>query len=68
MKGIGSLEFPKYPEQYYWSAFTRNIGYYASNGYVVFVPDIYYKIGHARQIYIRLCGSGVKELVKRRVG
>lgn len=39
-----------------------NIPYFASNGYVVFVPDIYYKEGHPGQSAMRSIMPGVKML------
>ncbi len=39
-----------------------NIPYFVSNGYVVFVPDIYYKDGHPGQCAMRSIIPGVKML------
>lgn len=43
---------------------TVNIPYYVSNGYVVFVPDIYYKDGHPGQSAMRSIMPGVEMLEK----
>ena len=41
-----------------------NIPYFVSNGYVVFVPDIYYKDGHPGQSAMRSIMPGVEMLEK----
>jgi dipeptidyl aminopeptidase/acylaminoacyl peptidase len=43
---------------------TVNIPYFVSNGYVVFVPDIYYKDGHPGQSAMRSIMPGVEMLEK----
>ena len=43
---------------------TINIPYFVSNGYVVFVPDIYYKDGHPGQSAMRSIMPGVEMLEK----
>lgn len=43
---------------------TVNIPYFVSNGYIVFVPDIYYKDGHPGQSAMRSIMPGVEMLEK----
>ncbi len=43
---------------------TVNIPYFVSNGYVVFIPDIYYKDGHPGQSAMRSIMPGVEMLEK----
>ena len=43
---------------------TVNIPYFVSNGYVVFVPDIYYRDGHPGQSAMRSIMPGVEMLEK----
>lgn len=43
---------------------TVNIPYFVSNGYIVFVPDIYYKDGHPGQCAMRSIMPGVEMLEK----
>lgn len=40
------------------------ISYFASNGYLVFTPDISYEIGHPGQSAVEFVNSGVEELKK----
>ncbi|HEY4325140.1 MAG TPA: prolyl oligopeptidase family serine peptidase [Mucilaginibacter sp.] len=52
-------------EESKWSAFMRNMGYFVSNGYLVFVPDVHYKIADLRESVYNSIVPGVKELIKR---
>jgi len=49
-----------------WSNGPINIPYYVSNGYLVFVPDIYYKIGEPGQSIVNSIVSAAKYLSKMR--
>lgn len=44
---------------------TVNIPFFVSNGYVIFVPDIYYKDGHPGQSAMRSIMPGVKMLEEK---
>ncbi|MBR5856876.1 MAG: S9 family peptidase [Bacteroidales bacterium] len=52
---------PRFPAP---SSSTINIPYFVSNGYVVFVPDIYYTEGHPGQSAMRSIMPGVEMLEK----
>ena len=43
---------------------TINITYFTSNGYLVFMPDIYYTVGHPGKSAYNCIVSGVEELCK----
>ena len=43
---------------------TINVTYFTSNGYLVFMPDIYYKIGHPGQSSMDCIIPGVEKLCK----
>ena len=58
-KNSDGLYAPKIPAP---SRSTVNIPYFVSNGYVVFVPDIYYKDGHPGKSAMRSIMPGVKML------
>ena len=45
-----------------WSGNRINIPYYVSNGYLVFVPDIYYKAGHNGEGVVNAVVSAAKYL------
>jgi dipeptidyl aminopeptidase/acylaminoacyl peptidase len=47
------------------SASTVNPALYASRGYIVFIPDIRYRIGHPGESALECVVSGVKALLKR---
>jgi dipeptidyl aminopeptidase/acylaminoacyl peptidase len=47
------------------SASTVNLSYFASNGYVMFVPDIPYKIGYPGESAMSAIVPGVHEVLKR---
>lgn len=47
------------------SASTINIPMYVSNGYLVFVPDIAYKVGYPGESAISAINSGVNKLIDR---
>ncbi len=64
-KESATLNAPVYSENGQWFPFEANLSYYVSNGYVVFMPDIYYKIGDLRNSVSNSIISGVKELLKR---
>ncbi len=57
-----SLYSPRTPAP---SRSTVNIPLFVSNGYVVFIPDIYYKDGHPGQSAMRSIMPGVEMLEKR---
>ena len=48
----------------FWSVSIINISYYVSNGYLVFVPDIHYTIGHPGQSAMNCIMPGVDMLCK----
>jgi Dipeptidyl aminopeptidases/acylaminoacyl-peptidases len=45
---------------------TINVSYFVSNGYLVFIPDICYKIGHPGKSAYNCIVSGVEELCKNK--
>ena len=47
------------------SASTVNFAYFVSNGYLVFVPDIVYKVGEPGRSAFNCVVSGTRELMKR---
>lgn len=47
------------------SASTVNISYFVSNGYVVFVPDIYYRIGYPGESAVACVLPGVHAVLRR---
>ncbi len=60
-KNTDKLFNPRFPTP---SRSTINIPYFVSNGYVVFVPDIYYTEGHPGQSAMRSIMPGVEMLEK----
>ncbi|MEG1898684.1 MAG: prolyl oligopeptidase family serine peptidase [Bacteroidales bacterium] len=60
-KNSNTLYSPKSPAP---SRSTVNIPYFVSNGYIVFVPDIYYKDGHPGKSAMRSIMPGVEMLEK----
>lgn len=61
-KNSETLYVPRNPAP---SRSTVNIPFFVSNGYVVFVPDIYYKDGHPGQCAMRSIMPGVKMLEEK---
>lgn len=62
--------YEKNSDNLYWSSAPSpsrsiiNIPYYVSNGYVVFVPDIVYKVGHPGESAYNCIVSGAEALAK----
>jgi len=52
----------KYPD---YSESSLNIPTYVSNGYIIFQPDIRFKIGHTGESSCNIVVSGAKELIKK---
>ncbi|HEY8929820.1 MAG TPA: prolyl oligopeptidase family serine peptidase [Mucilaginibacter sp.] len=47
-----------------WSEATIDIPTYVSNGYLIFVPDIHYKVGHTLKSAVNCIESGAQYLIR----